>query len=137
MVKYRKPYITPMISMLVHRKESAAKMKLLIVGSRTIEDFDLSSYISEEVDFIITGGAKGIDALAERYADAHRLSKIIMRPKYAKYGKAAPLKRNEEMVDLADRILVICDGKSKGTKSTICYAEKKNKDICIITPLSK
>ena len=108
-------------------------MKLLIVGSRTIESFDLSPYIDAETDFIITGGAKGIDALAERYADSHRLSKTVMRPKYEKYGKAAPLKRNEDMVDLADRILVVWDGKSKGTQSTVRYAKKKNKDIRIVT----
>ena len=104
-------------------------MKLLIVGSRTIESFDLSPYIDAETDFIITGGAKGVDALAEHYAD----SKTVIRPKYEKYGKAAPLKRNEEMVDLADRILVVWDGKSKGAQSTIRYAKKKNKDIRIVT----
>jgi uncharacterized phage-like protein YoqJ len=108
-------------------------MKLLIVGSRTIESFDLSPYIDAETDFIITGGAKGVDALAEHYADSHRLSKTVIRPKYEKYGKAAPLKRNEEMVDLADRILVVWDGKSKGAQSTIRYAKKKNKDIRIVT----
>ena len=108
-------------------------MKLLIVGSRTIESFDLSPYIDAKTDFIITGGAKGVDALAEHYADSHRLSKMVMRPKYEKYGKAAPLKRNEEMVDLADRILVVWDGKSKGTQSTVRYAKKKNKDIRIVT----
>ena len=40
-----------------------------------------------------------IRALAEEYADTRRLSKLILRPAYARYGKAAPLKRNEEMVD--------------------------------------
>ncbi len=57
-------------------------MNLLVVGSRTIEDFDLSPYINKDVDWIITGGAKGIDTLAERYADLHRLSKTVMRPRY-------------------------------------------------------
>lgn len=107
-------------------------MKLLVVGSRTIEKFDLSPYISKDVDWIITGGAKGIDTLAERYADLHRLSKTVIRPRYEKYGKAAPLKRNDEMLDLADRVLVIWDGKSKGTQSTIRYAERKKKEINIV-----
>ena len=49
-------------------------MKLLIVGSRSITDFDLSAYISAEVDTVISGGAIGIDSLAERYADLHRIS---------------------------------------------------------------
>lgn len=32
-------------------------MKLLIVGSRSITDFDLSPYISSDVDTVISGGA--------------------------------------------------------------------------------
>lgn len=32
-------------------------MKLLVVGSRSIKDFDLSPYISAEVDTIISDGA--------------------------------------------------------------------------------
>ena len=107
-------------------------MKLLIVGSRSIKEFDISPYISQEIDTIISGGAQGIDALAERYADQHRLSKYILRPRYDLYGKAAPLKRNEEMVDAADVVLVIWDGRSKGAKYTAEYAKKKQKDLILI-----
>ena len=104
-------------------------MKLLIAGSRSIKKFDLAEYIPEETDLIISGGADGIDSLAEKYADAHRISKLILRPRYDLYGRVAPLKRNETMVGLSDYILVIWDGKSKGTKHTIEYAEKHNKPI--------
>ena len=89
-------------------------MKLLIVGSRSITEFDLSQYIGTDVDTVISGGAEGIDSLAERYADLHRLSKYIVRPRYDLYGRAAPLKRNEQMVDMADAVLVVWDGISKG-----------------------
>ena len=107
-------------------------MKLLIVGSRSITDFDLSPYIPEDVDTVISGGAGGIDSLAEQYADLHRLSKYIIRPRYDLYGRAAPLKRNERMVDIADSVLVIWDGNSKGTQYTLKYAKKKNKPITLI-----
>ena len=89
-------------------------MKFLIVGSRSITDFNLSPYIPTDVDTIISGGAHGVDSLAEQYADLHRLSKYIARPRYDLYGRAAPLKRNEQMVDMADAVLVIWDGYSKG-----------------------
>ena len=104
-------------------------MKLMIVGSRSITGFDLSPYITAEVDTVISGGAEGVDRLAEQYADSHRLSKYILRPRYDLYGRAAPLKRNEQMVDLADAILVIWDGQSKGTKYTLNYSKKKNKPV--------
>ncbi len=107
-------------------------MKLLIVGSRSITDFDLSPYISSDVDTVISGGADGIDRLAEQYADLHRLSKYILRPRYDRYGRAAPIKRNEQMVDMADAVLVIWDGRSKGTQYTLKYAKKSNKPITLV-----
>lgn len=107
-------------------------MKLLVVGSRSITDFDVSPYISSDVDTIISGGACGIDRLAEQYADLHRLSKLIIRPRYDLYGRAAPLKRNEQMVNMADALLIIWDGHSKGTQYTMQYAKKKNKPITLV-----
>ena len=107
-------------------------MKLLIVGSRSIENFDLSPYVSDEVDTIISGGAVGIDSLAERYADLHRLSKYIVRPRYDLFGRAAPLRRNEQMVDMADALLVVWDSRSKGTQHTLKYAKKKKKTVTLV-----
>ena len=107
-------------------------MKLLIVGSRSITNFDLSVYIPPNTEMIISGGANGVDMLAEQYAAKHRLSKMIIRPQYDRYGKAAPLKRNEQMVDMADEILVIWDGISKGTAYTVKYAQKQSKSVHVI-----
>lgn len=107
-------------------------MKLLIAGSRNISEFDLTEYVPHNTELIICGGAKGIDTVAEKYADSHRISKLVLRPNYALYGKAAPLKRNEVMIDLADSVLVIWDGKSRGTKYTIDYAQKKEKDVTVV-----
>ena len=107
-------------------------MKLLVAGSRSITNFDLSPYISKDVDVIISGGAGGIDFLAEQYADLHRISKYIVRPHYNLYGRAAPLKRNEKMVDMADAVLIIWDGISRGTEHTLKYTEKAKKPLTLI-----
>lgn len=109
-------------------------MILLIIGSRTITDFDLTGHIPVETEFIISGGAKGIDTVAEHYADSHGIKKLIIRPQYERYGRAAPLKRNEEMVNAADTVLAIWDGVSRGTKYTLDYAQKKGKNIIEIIP---
>lgn len=42
------------------------------------------------------------------------------------------MKRNKEMVDIADSVLIIWDGKSKGMTHTVKYAEKQNKPIVIV-----
>ena len=108
-------------------------MKLLIAGSRSIKNFDISPHIPSETSLIISGGAAGIDILAEEYADRHRLSKLILRPEYKIYGKAAPLKRNEKMVDLSDMVLIIWDGKSKGSRYTQKYAQSIGKPVILIS----
>ena len=107
-------------------------MKLLIAGSRGIGCFDLTPYVSKEVDLIISGGAVGVDAIAEQFADSHKISRLVVRPRYDLFKRNAPLKRNEQMVDLSDEVLVIWDGKSKGSLHTIKYAQKKNKPLTVV-----
>ena len=107
-------------------------MNVLVAGSRSIKNFDISPYIPTETELIIAGGADGIDKIAEEYADKHRISKLILRPDYKKYKKAAPLKRNEKMVELADRVLIIWDGKSKGSRYTENYARSLGKPTELI-----
>lgn len=108
-------------------------MKLLIAGSRSITDIDISPYIPAETDLILSGGASGVDTLAEQYADKHKISKLILRPRYDLYRRAAPLKRNDAMVDICDRVLIFWDGVSRGTKHTIDYARKTGKPVEVIT----
>lgn len=110
-----------------------AYMKLLVAGSRSIKEYDLEGLVLEGVTLIITGGASGIDEIAEEYADKKRISKLVLRPRYDLYGKAAPLKRNEEMVEICDMALVIWDGKSRGAKYTIECAKRMGKTVKVIT----
>ena len=107
-------------------------MKLMIAGSRSITEFDLAPHIPDGVHTIISGGAPGIDTIAEQYADEKQLSKLIIRPRYDFYGKFAPIRRNYEMVDMADAVLIVWDGISKGSLSTITYAQKVGKKLILI-----
>ena len=103
-------------------------MRIAIIGSRNL-NVDISTFIPLETTEIISGGAKGIDTLVERYADKHNIPKQIIKPEYEKYGKAAPLRRNEAIVNEANMIIAIWDGKSNGTKFTINYAKKIGKTV--------
>ena len=99
-------------------------MKVAIVGSRGLADIDISKYVSPDVTEIITGGAKGVDSLAEKYADENGIIKTVIKPNYRRYKRGAPLKRNKEIVQMSDKIIALWDGKSRGTKFTIEYAKK-------------
>ena len=106
-------------------------MKLAIVGSRKLT-VDISEYMPDEVDEIVSGGAKGIDTCAAEYAKKKGLKLTVFLPEYDRYGRAAPIVRNKKIVDYSDKIVAFWDGKSKGTLSVIKYAEKIGKQCEII-----
>ena len=76
-----------------------------------------------------------MDTLAEEHANKNGISKLVLRPQYHLYGRAAPLKRNESMIDLADTVLVVWDGKSKGSAYAIRYAKKTGKPMTVVRSL--
>ncbi|HBR31076.1 MAG TPA: hypothetical protein DD733_03220 [Clostridiales bacterium] len=76
---------------------------------------------------LITGGAVGVDTIAERYADRKHIKKQIIFPDYGRYGKSAPLYRNKLIVDTADIVIAIWDGVSGGTNFTVKYAQQIGK----------
>lgn len=74
---------------------------------------------------IITGGANGVDTLAERWAARRGIEVITYKPQYEVYGnKYAPLQRDKDMVNACDVVIAFWDGKSNGTKFTIDYARE-------------
>ena len=53
-------------------------MKLLIVGSRSITDFDLSPYVPADVDTVISGGAGASATRCPCYtSSSNRVSMIL------------------------------------------------------------
>ncbi len=108
-------------------------MKLAIIGSRSIEDADLSPHIPVRPSLIISGGAKGVDALAERYARMHKIALRVFLPDYKAYGKYAPLVRNRKIAEECDEVLAVWDGQPRGAKYTIDYARSIGKTVLVVT----
>ena len=106
-------------------------MKIAIIGSRGITAIDVSQYISE-CDELVSGGAAGVDSCAAAYAQKKGIKTTVFLPCYEKYGRAAPIVRNKQIVDYADRVVAFWDGHSKGTLSVIKYAQKSQKPCKII-----
>ena len=106
-------------------------MKIAVVGSRGLKVNDLGRYLPAGVTEIVSGGARGIDTCARKYAEKNRIKLTEFLPQYEKYGRSAPLKRNLQIIDYADLVLAFWDGKSKGTKYVIEQCKKQNKEIKI------
>ena len=94
-------------------------------------DFCISNIRSQYEITRISGGARGADALGEQYADENEFKVKRYLPDWEKYGRAAGPRRNKIMVDAADYIICFWDGESRGTGSTVKYAEKSCKPLRI------
>ena len=127
-------------------------MKLIIAGSRTIKggaalinsalnlievnsDLELGEYM--DLDFprleIVHGGcSSGPDAAAEiwyhEYVEYCK-TRTKFEPDWKRHGKAAGPIRNRQMANYADTLLLIWDGKSKGSKNMKEEMEKLNKPV--------
>ena len=106
-------------------------MRIAVVGSRTARVENLESYLPAEVSEIVSGGARGIDFCAAEYAEGAGLPLKVFLPEYEKYGRAAPLKRNDQIAEYADACLAFWDGVSRGTQYTISQFRKRGKPVFI------
>jgi predicted Rossmann fold nucleotide-binding protein DprA/Smf involved in DNA uptake len=108
-------------------------MKLAVIGSRSVTNVQLIYSILDKYEFdqIISGGAKGVDSIAEQYSRTEGLLEpIIFKPDYEKYGSpAAQFNRNSQIIETADMIISIWDGKSTGTQDSMNKAKKLGKPI--------
>ena len=107
-------------------------MKLAIIGSRTCPPVDIEAYLKYIPDTIVSGGAIGADTYAKEFAIKHNLKLIEFLPDYEKYGRKAPLVRNKLIVEECDCLIAFWDGKSRGTKFTLDYAERMGKPTKIV-----
>lgn len=99
-------------------------MKVAVIGSRSIVISDLEKYLPQPCEEIVSGGAMGVDRSAAEYAQTHGIRLTEFLPLYEKYGRAAPIVRNKQIVEYADTVLAFWDGRSKGTLSVIRYCER-------------
>ena len=107
-------------------------MKVAVVGSREVDRITMGFYMPDDVTEIVSGGAKGVDTIAKNYALSHNLKYTEFLPDYKAYGRAAPLRRNDEIIEYADEVLAFWNGKSKGTKYVIENAKKQGKRVSIV-----
>lgn len=111
-------------------------MKTIIAGSRDQGDYALLRFIVRQSGFpiseVVSGrcelgthtfttkeGIKvfGVDGLGERWAQDHSVPVAPVPASWKEYGKAAGPMRNRQMAEYADALILMWDGKSKGSRS--------------------
>ena len=107
---------------------------LAVVGSKSFMDYELLSQKLQTISFktIISGGARGADTLAERYAEEHQIPIEVIKPQWKQLGKMAGYIRNEEIISKCDFCIAFWDGESRGTKHMIGIMKEENKLVRVV-----
>lgn len=126
------------------------QVHVIIAGSRSFNSYEILSAEMDKVLLslkedneitIITGAARGADALGSLYAMNNSYTLKEFPANWNKYGRSAGYVRNREMVDYVlsqdgKRMLVaFWDGRSAGTHNTITLARNNNIETVIVSAL--
>jgi hypothetical protein len=109
-------------------------IRLAVVGSRSFDDYwrlciKLDKIARDTGIVIVSGGAKGADKLAERYANARGLELHVFPAHWDMFGKKAGMMRNREIIQNCDGLIAFWDGVSEGTANIIGLAKKAGKKL--------
>ena len=117
--------------------------RVIIAGGRDFESYEYmceklddlfyksTSFIGSRPIKIISGMAKGADTLAIRYADEHKLTKILFPANWKEYPRIAGFLRNNDMLSIATHLIAFWNGESSGTKHMIEIAQMKGIPIWV------
>ena len=117
-------------------------MALAIIGSRYFNDykfveFHVAAFINElksdnkEVIKFVSGGANGVDTLAEQYARENNLELQIFKPDWS-VGRAGGPIRNTKIVNSSNYVIAFPGRNPIGTKNKIKKSQKAKKILKVI-----
>lgn len=111
-------------------------MKTIVAGSRDgvlyhdVREAILTCPWRKEITEIVSGGARGADCAGEWFARHESSLPVKVFPAdWQTYGRAAGHRRNAEMADYADALILVWDGCSAGSKNMLVTAQKKGLKI--------
>lgn len=111
-------------------------LRVIIAGSRTITDYALVEQAIAQSGFpireVVSGGARGVDRLGERWASEHGVPVTQFIPDWERFGKSAGFRRNEEMARHADALIAIWTGDSPGTRHMIDIAHTRGLKVFVL-----
>jgi hypothetical protein len=112
-------------------------MKILVCGGRDFSDYPFMSSTLESINptQIISGGARGADRLAERYAVEFGVPIQVFPALWDTEGKAAGFIRNQRMLDEGDPDLVVAFPGGRGTDDMVRRAIRHG--VKVIRPIKE
>ena len=113
---------------------------LAIVGSRNLSDW---SIFTEGIiqccenwgslpSKIVSGGAKGADFMAAKWANENNIDLVEFVPNWRKYGNTAGIIRNQDIIESCDKVLAFPSRTGKGTQNSILRATEAQKQMIVI-----
>ncbi len=111
-------------------------MKTIVAGSRCVTSYAIVEKVIRECGWtpteIVSGGAPGVDWLAEVYAKKNGIPFKLFPADWKAHGRAAGPIRNREMAAYGDILLAVWDGHNRGTRNMIQEALKVGDRVVII-----
>jgi hypothetical protein len=124
-------------------------MRVIVAGTRDIEEDEYIDYslvkeklaevsieLDGEITQIVSGGARGVDTLGEKWAYENGVplrTFDVTDDMYEKYGKGAYKMRNRAMGEYGDVLVVFWDGISSGTQHMIEVADELDIDSYVFS----
>jgi hypothetical protein len=111
-------------------------MKTIITGSRHIYPsiHEMNSIIKRSefrITQVVSGHSGGVDRAGENWATREKLPIFRFHANWNVDGKMAGLLRNRKMVEYADALIAVWDGKSTGTADVIREAKAKGLKVFV------
>lgn len=118
-------------------------MKVAVVGSRKYTHYpDFEDVLDKILDslavkpnngfVIISGGARGVDTMAQQYARTRGYDFVLFKPYHlidpqVDYNPKYFFTRNKQIADNADLVVAFWDGESSGTRHIVEYCQRNRK----------
>ena len=112
--------------------------RVIIAGSCSFQDYDRLQAVCDNIlsqkrmthtIVIISGTARGADALGEQYAHERGYALRRFPADWQQYGKAAGPIRNRQMAENADGLICFWNGHSPGARNMIRTANRKGLQV--------
>lgn len=116
-------------------------MRVALVGSRDFTDWEkFQACVNEAlagwgvhdlatIECVISGGARGADTMAERWAKENGIHAVVLKPDWQSKGRAAGVMRNTDIVNLCTHLVAFPSRKGSGTQDSVRKAKGAKKVV--------